>query len=149
MVDGSGQTLPNVSDGYNYTCHGLGLGSRRMLLKSDLGVPFKALKVIVLIAGGDVAFFPYNNESQCKKHTSLLVTHDSSQAKLLGQSCKPFCEVPGQCRFEEMVVLSADERDYIFICDCPQTPCNELFVWFQPEAVHGEVPMCEIQLIYF
>ena len=137
-----------MSDGYNHTCHGLGHESGCLLLKSDLGIPFKALQVTILITGGEVVFFPNNHESKCKKHTSLLMTHGSSMAKLLGQTCKPFCEVPGPCRFEEMVLLSEDEKDYIFTCDCPLTWCNELFLWLQPEAVQGRVSICEVRWVY-
>ena len=147
LIDVSGQTIPSVSDGYNYTCHGLGHESGRML-KSDLGIPFKALQVTVLVNGGEIVFLPNNHESQCKKHTSLLMTHDSSMAKLLHQTCKPFCEIPGPCRFEEMIVLSADERDHIFTCYCPQNSCNELFLWLQPEAGQGMVSICEIKWVY-
>ena len=147
LVNGNGKPLPSISDGYNYTCHNLELEGGSMLLKSEIGVPFKAFQVTVLITGGEVVFFP-NLLSQCKKPTSLLMTHDSSQEKLLGQTCKPFCEVPGSCRFEEMIALSMDERDYVFTCDCAQPSCNELFVWFQLGAVHGRVSICEVQVVY-
>ena len=148
LVRGSGQALPAVSDGYNDTCHGLDLEGRRVLMKSDLEVSFKTLQVTVLIAGGEIAFFPNTYLVQCKKPTSLLMTHDSSMAKTRGHPCKPFCEVPGLCWFEEMGKVAADVTNYKFTCVCPYASCNELLVMFPSETVQGRISICEVQLIY-
>ena len=148
VVRGKDQSLPDVSDGYNDTCHGLDIDGDGMLLKSDLDVPFKTLQVTVLIAGGEVVFFPSTDASRCKEHTSLLMTHDSSIAKARGQMCKPFCEVPGSCWLQERVILDTDKINYVFTCACPRTSCNELFVMFQSDAVPGSISICEVQLLY-
>ena len=148
VVRGNDQSLPDVSDGYNDTCHVLDTDGDGMLLKSDLDVPFKTLQVTVLIAGGEVVFFPSTDASRCKEHTSLLMTHDSSIAKARGQMCKPFCEVPGSCWLQERVILDTDKINYVFTCACPRTSCNELFVMFQSDAVQGSISICEVQLLY-
>ena len=148
LVSDIGQHIPNVSDGYNHTCHALDLESGSVLLKSDLDVPFKTLQVTVLINGGEVFFFPSTDASQCKKHTSLLMTHDSSMTTVLGRTCQPFCEVPGSCWFEEMIMLDMDVTNYRFTCVCPLASCNELFIVFKPEAVQGRISICDVQLIY-
>ena len=147
-VIGSILPLPEVRDGDNDTCHGLDIEAGRLLLKSNLDVPFKTLKVTILITGAEVVFFPNNDISLCKKHMSLLMAHDSSTATTQGHTCKPFCEVPGPCRLEEIVMLATGKINYEFTCVCPQASCNELFVMFQPEAVQGGISICGVQMLY-
>ena len=148
LIGSSSQRLPDISDGYNNTCHGLNYEDGHILLKSDIGIAFKTLHVTVHITGGEVDFFRHTDAFQCKKHASVLMTHDTSVASVTGQECKPFCEVPGPCQYDEMIMLAADKTDYVFSCICPQTSCNELFVWFQTESAHEGLSLCEVQLLY-
>ena len=148
LVDGNSQPLPDVSDGYSHTCYGLTLEDRPMLLKSDLNAPFKTLQVTLLIAGGEILFFPNTDLARCKKPVSLLMTHDSTLAQAIGQICEPFCEVPVSCRLDEMIILATDVRDYTFTCVCPLDKCNELLMWFQPQTVQSRISICEVSLAY-
>ena len=142
-------SLPLLKDENLLTCEIMNFSSNDyLMLKAAIGVPFKSLEAAIVVSNNNIFFGPNTEHINCAKPTSLLMTHDSSQAAADGQTCGPFCVVPTTCRLEGMETLSNGLMKYNFSCRCIQQLCNELIMQLRPGISQQDMTVCEILETY-
>ena len=142
-------SLPLLKDENLLTCETMNFsGNDYLMLKAAIGAPFKSLEATIVVSNNKVFFGPNTEPINCGKPTSLLMTHDSSQAADDGQTCGLFCVVPTTCRLEGMETLSNGLMKYNFSCRCIQQSCNELIMQLRPGISQQDMAVCEILETY-
>ena len=142
-------SLPLLKDEDLLTCETMNFsGNDYLMLKAAIGVTFKSLEATIVVPNNKVFFGPNTEPINCGKPTSLLMTHDSSQAAAAGQTCGLFCVVPATCRLEGMETMSNGLMKYNFSCRCIQQFCNELIMQLRPGISQQDIKVCEILETY-
>ena len=129
------------------TCVEVNLTSGGTLLKASIDPTYDIMNVSIVVSGTDVIFGPNSDHAFCAMTTSLLMTHDSSNAHMDRNkwNCSPFCTSPGTCLVQGNRVMESMNK-WLFTCACPRPPCNELILSMRSAPNERQASVCEVIL---
>ena len=137
--------MKRLNDDKRWSCDELDTTGSSQLLKATLTPYYTSLNVTIYMKLPVLIFDPAH--PKCDKATSLLMTHDSSEAIANGLTCNPFCEVPYPCQLvQNPIQIKREKFQYRFLCHCSAQSCNELFIVLRPKKNKSIAKICDVLL---
>ena len=129
--------LTAMTDGDNSSCVTFGV-DEQTLLKGTPALSFNGELHITMVMGNNNALFgPDVRRDMCPISPSVMMIQPKAST---GQVCEPFCKAPylHTCRYAKGPGFL-----HQFYCDCISGVCDEMFLMFRLDSVHGMLFICE------